>query len=127
MRKTEEADFSVSHDENEYRNALEWCEKYLLRQGPLEYFVHHNTLHAFESEEFFKGLFKAKDLFGARTLMPISWFQEEYKKGRISMDDLSSALDKHSPKSFELTPLLEWNELYPKVENPIRDKFINEF
>lgn len=126
MRKTEEADFRVGQDTNDYVNAVEWCENYLLRQGPLEYFVHHNTLHAFEEKEFFQALFEAKNLFGAQTHMPILWFQEQYQKRRITMDDLTLALDKYSQSPFEFINILDWNESYKSPENPLRDHFIEK-
>ncbi len=126
MRRIEDVGFQVSHEENKYKKALEWCEKYLLRQGPLEYFVHHNTLHAFEGKEFFKALFEAKDLFGAQTHMPISWYQKEYSHGRINMDDQAGSLDQCCKYPYEFINILDWNERYEPIPNPLRNKFIEK-
>lgn len=78
---------------------LSRIEHYLPDQGPLEYFVHHNTLHAFEKYDFFDAVKKGADLYGTRAFMPLSVYKKHYFSGRISPDVLNQSIlkfiDKH--------------------------------
>lgn len=61
-------------------------------QGPIEVFVHHNTLHSFEDMHFFEGVEVAAKLYGARPYMPEQFYQESYKRERILPRDLEMVL-----------------------------------
>jgi hypothetical protein len=51
----------IAFDED---HVLHELKHYLPSQTPLKDFIHHNTLHAFQHQEFFEGIFKASSLFG---------------------------------------------------------------
>ena len=64
-------------------------------QAPLEFFVHHNTLHAFEHLPFPEALRAARKLWHVEPLWPCYRYWQEWKHGRISTDDLFAILDQH--------------------------------
>lgn len=57
---------------------------YLPAQAPLKDFIHHNTLHAFQQNEFYVGLNKATTIFGYNILLSLEEYRELYEQGRIS-------------------------------------------
>ncbi len=61
-------------------------------QGPIQSFVHHNTLHHFEEYNFFDGVEKAASIYSARPYLSEQRYQEEYQRGRIAQSDLNRAL-----------------------------------
>jgi uncharacterized protein len=61
-------------------------------QGPIEVFIHHNTLHSFEDMHFIEGVEAAAKLYGARPYMPEQFYQESYKRERILPRDLEMVL-----------------------------------
>jgi len=66
---------------------------YLPAQAPLKDFIHHNTLHAFQQEEFFAGLQQASQIFGYKVLLGIEEYRALYNQGKISEEALQSVLD----------------------------------
>jgi len=56
---------------------------FLPAQAPLKDFIHHNSLHAFQSESFFEALKDAADTFGYRTYLSLEEYRNLYKTGRI--------------------------------------------
>lgn len=64
--------------------ALVYLRKYLPEQGPLEFFVHHNTLHAFEDLPFVEALKEASVLYEAKVFKDLSEYQKDYDSGKIS-------------------------------------------
>jgi len=111
-------------EENEFEEALHWCSELLLKQGPLEYFVHHNTLHAFESESFFEGLRLAENLYQADTRMPLGWYQDQHKSGRINQEDLEESIFKVLGNNFPFKMFINFNEDVTVDKNPLRDEFL---
>jgi uncharacterized protein YbcC (UPF0753/DUF2309 family) len=65
---------------------------YLPAQGPIKTFVHHNTLHHFEDQEFFAALDAAANIYGANTALPEATYQKFFEQGRITHGDLNWAL-----------------------------------
>jgi uncharacterized protein YbcC (UPF0753/DUF2309 family) len=130
VRLKEEEGLSLGFETNEkvhYKESLAWIEKYLLRQGPLEYFVHHNTLHAFEANHFFDALFAAKDLFRAQTHMPVHWFTQKYSEGRITVDDLNYAIEQNFGKDFRFQKVFKWQGQPEDLSDPKKNKFLHDF
>lgn len=65
---------------------------YLPSQGPIETFIHHNTLHAFESRRFHEALSAAAARTGATSYLDESEFRQMLAEGRISRRDLDRAI-----------------------------------
>jgi hypothetical protein len=57
-------------------------------QAPLKDFIHHNTLHAFQSFPFREGIRMASKRFGYRVLLPLKEYRQAYASGRINHDVL---------------------------------------
>lgn len=56
---------------------------FLPAQAPLKDFVHHNTLHAFQHDNFFKGIQKASKIFGYQVCLPLTDYRKMFESGRI--------------------------------------------
>lgn len=77
--------------------ALHHARHYLPAQNPLERFVHHNTLHAFESHQFDDALALAGDLYGSHSYMPEHEFRACLRSGRITLGDIAHVLEHRVP------------------------------
>lgn len=73
-------------------DALRHAGHYLPAQAPLEVFVHHNTLHAFQHLPFHQALSEAAHKLGASCYLPESAYRAAWREGRIAQGDLSEAL-----------------------------------
>ncbi|MCA9550820.1 MAG: DUF2309 domain-containing protein [Myxococcales bacterium] len=75
-------------------------------QFPLQSFVHHNTLHAFEHLPFAEGVGEAAKLFGAQPFMAEAAFAQHLASGRIQARDLDFVLPETAgePALFEGAP-----------------------
>jgi uncharacterized protein YbcC (UPF0753/DUF2309 family) len=62
---------------------------YLTAQGPINTFVHHNTLHAFQEFPFYEAVEKAQSITGGRGYLPNTDYRKMFHNGRISEDDIS--------------------------------------
>ncbi|MBU6342738.1 MAG: DUF2309 family protein [Bacteroidetes bacterium] len=56
---------------------------YLPAQTPLKDFIHHNSLHAFQDQKFYEGIFKASKAFGFQVTLQLSDYRRLYEIGRI--------------------------------------------
>ena len=74
------------------RAAVDHAAHLLPSQNPLQLFVHHNTLHAFEEQPFRQGVEAAADLYGARSWCRLPWYRAAYAEGRILQRDLDDVL-----------------------------------
>ena len=79
---------------------------YLPAQGPIDVFIHHNTLHAFEGEPFEQALVRAAAMFDAEPFLPESRYRAELARGRIRVADIDAVLDADAP-SLASTPLAD--------------------
>jgi len=61
-------------------------------QGPINVFVHHNTLHAFEEQGFHEALAVATDTFGCHPYLGEDEYRAELAAERMSFLDVESAL-----------------------------------
>ncbi len=77
---------SVKH--NVLINAIHQALDKLSEQGPLEYFVHHNTLHHYQSLDFFEAIKKAAFDHQSDVLMSEEFYWKEYAQLRIKESDL---------------------------------------
>jgi len=78
---------------------------YLPAQAPLKDFIHHNTLHAFQQDEFFKGIEKANVIFGYNVTLGIDEYRTLYNEGEIS----DATID-HILKSEKKENIQNWRE-----------------
>lgn len=77
--------------------ALSHAGHYLPAQAPLEVFVHHNTLHAFQHLPFHAALAEASRKLGARCYLPEEAYRAAFEKGRITEADVRAALTRMGP------------------------------
>jgi uncharacterized protein len=72
--------------------AVEHAAHYLPTQGPIEVFVHHNTLHAWEEFPFHHSVAHAAALYGRQPYLSEDRYWEELTRGRILLEDLAAVL-----------------------------------
>lgn len=77
----------------EIRLLIERVTHYLPAQGPIEVFVHHNTLHAFEAESFHDAVAKGSDRYHAEPYLSLAEYRRFYNEGRITDVDLEAAVN----------------------------------
>jgi len=65
---------------------------YLPTQTPLKDFIHHNSLHAFQTLNFYDAIFKASKIFGYQVTLELRDFRELYNIGRIRKDILERVI-----------------------------------
>ena len=61
-------------------------------QGPIQVFVHHNTLHAYEDRPFLEAVVEAGDILGCEPFLSEASYRQELGHGRILEEDLRVAL-----------------------------------
>lgn len=91
----ESAHIRSSHrhlDPDHIKHCVEHAAHLLPSQGPIEVFVHHNTLHAFEDRPFSAGVVEGGALFGCRAYLPKQEYRQKLEEGRIRVKDLESVL-----------------------------------
>jgi len=94
---------------------------YLPSQGPLKDFIHHNTLHAFQSLAFHDGLREASTTFGYKVYLSLDEYREKFKKGEIRKEALLQAINQSGSKFttdelFEKLIQTQYDEsLHPRV------------
>lgn len=93
-------------------HALKHAAHYLPAQAPLEVFVHHNTLHAFQSLPFYDALTVAGRRLKARMLLPESSYRSALLRGRITDAELRRVLS--SARAVERPA--HWPERLPSPE-----------
>jgi uncharacterized protein len=62
-------------------------------QGPINVFIHHNTLHAFEDMEFDSAVQHGAQVFGCEPYLSEARFREELARGRIRINELRAVLE----------------------------------
>lgn len=72
--------------------ALDQVAHWLPDQGPINVFVHHNTLHAFEHLPFHQAVQHAQTLYAAQGYWPEATFRAALHAGRIDPQDLQVEL-----------------------------------
>jgi uncharacterized protein len=74
------------------RHAIDHAAHYLPSQGPIAVFVHHNTLHAFESMRFEDAVEAGYTKYGSQPYWPEVRYRKEYARGRITDKDIDAVL-----------------------------------
>ncbi len=94
---------------------------YLPAQAPLKDFVHHNTLHAFQKEEFHKGITKAAQIFGFQVYLTLSEYRNLYTSNKIN-DNILNQIIVENTKDRNLT---QWrNRLIHKEYDALNNQRI---
>ena len=65
---------------------------YLPAQSPLKDFIHHNSLHAFQTMKFYDAIFKASKIFGFQATMELHDFRKLFEVGRIRAEILDRVI-----------------------------------
>jgi uncharacterized protein len=65
-------------------------------QGPIDVFIHHNTLHAFDHLPFEQAVEEAAIVYGAQPYLTEQRYLEEYQHGRITDADLDAVIKKEA-------------------------------
>ncbi|QDV24507.1 DUF2309 domain-containing protein [Aureliella helgolandensis] len=94
---TTSSDSSTTSTAGDYQpdnllHVIEHASHFLPAQGPIEVFVHHNTLHAFEHLPFDQAVRAAWKIYGAQPYMSKQRFRELFREGRIAESDLRTVL-----------------------------------
>ena len=74
-------------------------------QGPIDTFVHHNTLHGFEHLPFEEAVVEAERVFGARGYLSIDDYRRFLSTGRIARRDLDTACHERGCDPFDESDL----------------------
>lgn len=74
------------------QHAIEHASHLLPAQGPINVFIHHNTLHAFENLHFDEAVQTGGRIFGCRPYLPEERYRTELARGRILPSDLTDVL-----------------------------------
>ena len=83
---------SASQDFSSIRHAIEHAKHYLPSQGPIAVFIHHNTLHAFESLPFDEAVLEGLRTYGSQPYWQESRYRDEMSRDRIQLQDLQIVL-----------------------------------
>lgn len=87
---------------NDLAKAIEHASHWLPVQGPIEVFVHHNTLHALEHLSFHDAVRRAAEIYGAEPYLSETTFRELIATGRIAVEDIAAVLgDDHNNRHGE--------------------------
>lgn len=74
------------------RDIVEHAAHRLPAQGPIEVFVHHNTLHAFEDLSFHEAVKEAHRVYGAAPYLSEEQYHDMLETGRVTVNDLEQVL-----------------------------------
>lgn len=96
---------SAEHDPRvRLRKALEHASHYLPAQAPLEVFVHHNTLHAFQHLPFHRAIAQAQETLNVRGYLEEEAYVEALRRGRILESDLEAVVAEAEPATEPVAP-----------------------
>jgi hypothetical protein len=84
------------------RHVLEHVSHYLPAQAPLEVFVHHNTLHAFQHLPFHDAISRAQTKLGVRGYLSEETYRGHLTSGRLTESDLDAVF---AGEGFSHAPL----------------------
>ena len=78
---------------------IEALSRWLPTQNPIKDFIQQNTLACLQDKPFHEALAIAAKIYGARSYLPLSYYQARYRSGRISPHSLRYALEMIEPDS----------------------------
>ncbi len=88
----EQTEPAVDVESHGLRHIIEHAAHLLPAQGPIEVFVHHNTLHAFEDHSFHEAVRLAHETYGAEPYLSEQEYRDMLDSGRIRTSDLKAAI-----------------------------------
>lgn len=89
---------------DDLESSLGYLRKFLPKQGPLEFFVHHNTFHELEYTSFKDALKIGAKLYGGKVLKSEQEYREHFCTGKVNaavLDDLIRDFLKKAEVSVE--------------------------
>lgn len=95
------------HTRFDEEHVLQELKHMLPTQTPLKDFIHHNTLHAFQSMKFYDAIFKASKIFGYKVTFNLEEYRGLYQIGRIREDILDRVIADRKGAST----VLAWKQL----------------
>ena len=110
-------------------HAIEHAKHLMPDQGPLPFFVHHNTVHHFETYDFFEGVKQAGRAYDAKAFMSEEEFLLAFERGRITEPVLQKKIEEYI-KHHKLTidPILLFMLMTEKPDTRQKpDKKIQKF
>lgn len=81
-----------SNNLGDLKQIIEHAAHLLPAQGPIEVFVHHNTLHAFENRPFHEAVRLGFETYGANPYLPEQQYRDMLETGRVRLSDLRDVL-----------------------------------
>lgn len=75
------------------KEAIQYAIERIPEQGPLEFFVHHNTIHHYQHLNFYDAVKKAAVDYGCNAFMPEEYYWHEYANRRINKSDLFTEIN----------------------------------
>jgi uncharacterized protein YbcC (UPF0753/DUF2309 family) len=85
-------DTSLDSPLHKLGHVIDHASHLLPAQGPITVFIHHNTLHAFQSLPFEEAVERGAEVFGCQPYLTEDRYRNALERGRIRVDDLRSAL-----------------------------------
>ncbi|MEO5971096.1 MAG: DUF2309 domain-containing protein [Bdellovibrionia bacterium] len=103
---SQQIELTESSDSNDFnlQKSLSHLRRLLPAQGPIQDFVHHNTLHAFQHLPFDEALIQASQLFGSNVYLPLEEYHLRAKNGEIHDEKLFEQIHELLPKSTIFEP-----------------------
>src|SRR5690348_5754120 len=92
----------------------------LPEQGPLEFFVHHNTLHHYEHLDFTQALKQAALDYNCNAFMPDEYYLDQYQHNYIDKKLILINITEHAKKYNLALPI---NVIYDLVTYQNLDKY----
>src|SRR6187402_1580711 len=89
----------TEHNSFNEEKVLHDLKHYLPAQAPLKDFIHHNTLHAFQTLKFHEGLMNASKIFGYKVSLSLAEYRKMYTTGRIRKDVLEKIVTDRKGKN----------------------------
>lgn len=90
-------------------HVLHELKHYLPTQAPLKDFIHHNTLHAFQTNKFHNGLQKASEIFGYTVYQGLNDYRVLYEEKKINETVLEKIISEY--KGSETVVQWKWKLL----------------
>lgn len=101
-------------------HVLHELKHYLPTQAPLKDFIHHNTLHAFQTLKFHEGMKKASAIFGYKVYLLLEEYRELFRQGKIKESILDNIIVRE--KGQEELPLWKNKLLNGELDTTIRQE-----